>query len=260
MPNRRRGNDEECGRLVRTSCVRTRRPDSFFVYRSFVGTLHLGTILGTTIEAEGSFAILIAFFVIIGYDPTKGLPYALLWIPIIFVSVLLHELAHAAMIGSFGFGPSRIILGGMGGVTINERQNARPWQQVIISVAGPAASFGIWWGAAWLFFRFPIFRSDPMLVAFMPLLSKINLLWGEFNLLPIAPLDGGQVLRNFLRTFLSDRTAFMISVWVAMVVGTGVAIYGFLTRFIFLGIVMIFFVRSNYFQWRLFRAYRRPGE
>lgn len=223
-------------------------------------SFHLGTLFGTTIEAEITFLILIAFFVITAYNPAQGWHYALLWIPVIFLSVLLHELAHATTIGLFGFGPSRIILGGMGGVTINERQTARPWQQVIISVAGPLSSFGIWWGTRWLFFHFALFQRDPMLSALLPLLWIANLWWGLFNLLPVPPLDGGHVLRNFLRIFLSERAAFMISVWVAMVTGTGAAIWGFIGGMIFLGILMLFFVRSNYIQWQLFRAYRKPGE
>jgi Zn-dependent protease len=222
--------------------------------------MRLGSILGTTIEAEVTFLILMAFFVITAYNPKTGWPYAMLWIIVIFVGVLLHELAHAAMSGIFGFGPSRIVLGGMGGVTINERQQARPWQQVIISVAGPLASFGIWWGARWLYWTVPAVQHDPMLAALMPILSYANFLWGEFNLLPVSPLDGGQVLRNLLRMFLSERAAFMISVWVAMLAGTGVGIWGFFTGYVFMGILMLFLVRANFIQWQLFRAYRRPGE
>ncbi len=52
----------------------------------------------------------------------------------------------------------------------------------------------------------------------------------------------------------------MISVWIAMVAGTGIAIWGFIAGMIFLGILMLFFVRANFIQWQLFRAYRRPGE
>ena len=222
--------------------------------------MRLGSILGTTIDAELTFLILMAFFVIMAYNPAEGWRYALLWIPIIFISVVLHELAHAAMIGLFGFGPSRIILGGMGGVTINDRQQTRPWQQIVISVAGPLASFGIWWGATWLFVNVGFIRRDPMLVALTPLLARMNFIWGEFNLLPISPLDGGSVLRNLLRMFLSEKAAFMISVWVAMLAGTGVAIWGFFAGYIFLGILMLFLVRANFIQWQLFRAYRRPGE
>src|SRR5260370_30830648 len=120
--------------------------------------MRLGTILGTTIDAEITFLILMAFFVITAYNPSRGWHYALLWIPVVVISVVLHELAHAAMIGLFGFGPSRIILGGMGGVTINDRQQTKPWQQVVISVAGPLTSFGLWYIATLLYLHFRVFQ------------------------------------------------------------------------------------------------------
>ena len=101
-----------------------------------MGRIHLGSIFGTTITIDLSFLILIAFFVFTSAD-TFGMPGALLWAPVIFISILFHEFAHAAMIGVLGHGSSAIVLEGIGGVTINQRQS-RPWQDVLISAAGPA--------------------------------------------------------------------------------------------------------------------------
>src|SRR5436305_7208842 len=108
-----------------------------------MGRIHLGTIFGTTIALDFSFLILIAFFVLSSAD-AYGMPGALLWVPVILVSILFHEFAHAAMIGILGHGSSEIVLEGIGGVTINQRQS-RPWQDMLISAAGPAASFLLAW-------------------------------------------------------------------------------------------------------------------
>src|ERR1041385_250586 len=108
-----------------------------------MGRIHLGTILGTTIALDFSFLILIAFFVFSSTEQ-MGMPGALLWIPVILISILFHELAHAAMIGILGHGSSEIVLEGIGGVTINQRRSP-PWQDMIISAAGPAASFLLAW-------------------------------------------------------------------------------------------------------------------
>ena len=83
-------------------------------------------------------------FVASFYNQQQGLRYALLWAPVLFLSVLLHELAHAATIAAFGYGASQIVLSGMGGVTINQRR-ALPWQDTLISAAGPASSFLVAW-------------------------------------------------------------------------------------------------------------------
>ena len=58
--------------------------------------LHLGSLRGTSIDVEPNFIILLIFFVVMNYNPELGIHYALIWIPILFVSVLIHELAHAA--------------------------------------------------------------------------------------------------------------------------------------------------------------------
>jgi Zn-dependent protease len=220
--------------------------------------IHLGSLLGTTITLDFSFLILIVFFVITDIQRV-GARYALLWAPVLLISILFHELAHASMIGILGFGPSQIVLEGIGGVTINERR-ARPWQDMIISAAGPASSFLLAYAISRAFLSFSAAQRDPFLFALLPLLARANVWWGTFNCIPVTPLDGSGVFRNFLRMFLSERLAFIIAVWVSMVSGVALAIYGVMTQFIFLSLLMLWYVRNSYMQWQFFRAYNRPED
>ena len=217
-----------------------------------MGRIHLGTIFGTTITLDFTFLILIAFFVFSYAD--QGMRNALLWAPVIFISILIHELAHAAAIGAFGFGPSAIVLGGIGGVTINQRR-AKPWQDMLISAAGPASSLLLAFGLMQV--RVP---QDPFFRAIVPFLVWSNVVWGIFNLMPVGPLDGASILRNFLRLFLSEKPAFVISIWTSIVVGVTLAVLGLWSRQFFLSLLMGWYVYSSYSQWQLFRAYKRPGE
>lgn len=220
-----------------------------------MGRLHLGSILGTSITLDFGHLLLIALFIVTSLD-TYGMPHALLWAPVIFVSILVHELAHAAAIGIFGYGPSVIVLGMMGGVTINERK-ARPWHDMLISAAGPLSSFAL----AWLILRVPLgVNSDPFVRGLLPLLIWANIAWGIFNLLPVGPLDGASILRNFLLLFLRDRTSFMISVWTSIVVGSAVALYGLATRSFFMAMLMAWFVWTSWGQWQFFRSFNRPDD
>ena len=212
-----------------------------------MGRLHLGSIFGTTITVDFTFLIIIAFFVFSNAD-RSGMPYALLWAPVLFISILIHELAHAATIGAFGYGPSAIVLGGIGGATFNQRR-AKPWQDMLISAAGPASSFLLALVVAFL----PAMR-DPFFRAFIPLMLWSNVVWGLFNLLPVGPLDGASMLRNFLRLFMAERTAFMISIWTSIVLGIAVALLGLWWREIFLSLLMVWYVASSYRQWQLFRS------
>ncbi len=223
-----------------------------------MGRIHLGSILGTSIDLDFSFIILVAFWVM-SYVQSAGMKYALLWVPVLFISVLFHELAHASMIGGFGFGPSHILLQGIGGVTVNERR-ARPWQDLFISAAGPLSSFLLAITVRFLFLRIPGMQRDPFFAAFVPLLAQANILWGFFNLLPVAPLDGYGMVRHFLRMLLSERTAFMISIWLSMIVGGVLVLASVYLKQPFIALLLLWFIRSSYLQWQFFRSSDRTDD
>ncbi|HEX2833373.1 MAG TPA: M50 family metallopeptidase [Thermoanaerobaculia bacterium] len=217
--------------------------------------LHLGSIRGTPIDVDFNFMVLIVFFVAMNYDAQAGLHYALLWIPILFLSVLVHELAHAAAFGLLGFGSSHIILNGMGGVTYNDSRNVRPWQDVLISVAGPASSFALMAVSMWLAGT-NIAHTDKMVAALLPRMQAANFFWGVFNLIPLHPLDGGHATRSFFRMFLDERRSFTIATWVGLVVGAGVVVLALMSRSIFLALYVAFFM---YMAWQRWQDFRQSG-
>lgn len=215
--------------------------------------MRLGSIGGTTIDVDATFFLLTAFFVITEIQPGRPIAYALMWAPIVFISVLLHELAHAAALASFGLGPSHIVLGGIGGLTMNESARAA-WKQIFISAAGPLMSFAIAFAC-----RAALPQRDPMLAAMLPAMAFANLWWGVFNLLPVIPLDGGQAMHNLLRTFLSERAAVNGAVWIGIVTAVGVALYAVLRGFYFAAALMAMFAFRLWQGWSASRA-NRDGE
>lgn len=221
--------------------------------------IHLGSIGKTPIDVDVSFLFVAALWVANEYQNEKDLKVALLWAPVLFISVLLHELAHAAMIAAFGYGSSQIVLSGMGGVTYN-RRHARPWHDLVISVAGPASSFLLAFVAYYFFNTVPFLRQDPMLFRFMPILIWANLGWGIFNLIPVSPLDGGHAVRNFFRMFLRERTAFVISVWIALIVGVIVVLILIRSGQFFIALLLGWYVYMNFQQWQYFRTHGFPGD
>ncbi len=78
--------------------------------------------------------------------------------------------------------------------------------------------------------------------------------------MPVVPLDGNGIVRNFLRLFLKERLAFVIAIWTSMIAGVILAIVGLLFRWIFLSLLMLWYVRSSYLQWQFFRSYNRTDE
>src|SRR5262245_48886791 len=62
-----------------------------------------------------------------------------IWVAVCFVSILVHELGHALVIGRFGGTPSIVLYPG-GGLTYGDK-STRTGQRVVVSLAGPAAGF-----------------------------------------------------------------------------------------------------------------------
>jgi stage IV sporulation protein FB len=219
----------------------------------------LGSILGTTIHLEISFLILVGLFVVLSLERGAPVQDALLWLPIAFVSVLVHELGHAAVLGLLGFGPSQIALAGLGGHTFNARR-ARPWQDFLVSIAGPLTSFLLFYVSVLIYRHSSFAQNDPMLRAFVPFLAQINLIWGFFNLLPIIPLDGGQALRNVFRFFLADRTAIYFSSIISVLLGGLLIGWALLRGQFFIAILGAMLTLQNFRTIQAVRSIRGPGD
>jgi Zn-dependent protease len=217
--------------------------------------VRLGSIGGTSIHVEISFLILIGLFVILDIERQIPIERALLWIPVLLISVLFHEIGHAALIGLFGFGRSTIVLGGFGGVTVNQRRSV-PWKEIVISLAGPGFSLLLAFALAFASAGIPLLRRDPMLAAFIPLMIWANQVWAVFNLVPIYPLDGGQAFQNLARFFTNDRRAVAISIVSSMVLGALVLALALLGRQFFLAILAAMLLMQNYQRWQLWRGWK----
>jgi len=120
-----------------------------------------------------------------------GLVGALLF----FVSILLHELAHAIVAQSKGIGIHGITLFVFGGLAHTQEEPKRPEDELMIAGIGPVISFVL--GAVFLLLA-ALGRDlgwSPAVHEVAQYLGFINLLLALFNLLPGYPLDGGRVFR-----------------------------------------------------------------
>ena len=59
------------------------------------------------------------------------------------------------------------------------------------------------------------------------MLLWVNVFWGLFNLLPVFPLDGGQVARNIIIQY-DPYDGVRKSIWVSVITGGLIALYGLL--------------------------------
>ncbi len=118
-------------------------------------------------------------------------PDILLWVGVVFVSILVHELGHAVASRAFG-AKAWIRLHSFGGLTYPDRRLTRG-QEVLMTLAGPFAGFalaGLVYLTQW---QFPWVMLSPRGGLLLSLAFTVNLWWGLINLLPVPPLDGGHV-------------------------------------------------------------------
>ncbi len=122
---------------------------------------------------------------------------------LLYLSVLLHELAHSVVAKHFGLPVRRIVIYFLGGVSEIEREADSPGQEFAVAVAGPALSFllaALFWGV-WEVLPDTTDSSPTGLLVAIYLVFALwtaNLLVGVFNMLPGLPLDGGRVLRSIV--------------------------------------------------------------
>lgn len=211
------------------------------------------TFLGTPVRIEPLFW-LGAF--LIGYR-LEDARLMLMWVLVVLVSLLVHEFGHALALKAFGQ-TSSIVLHGFGGLTFSQHRLSRP-QSIVVSLAGPFLALGLlglpmWWLrdsdlgqrlATDYFFSDSAFGWWPLIVfAF-----QVNVYWSLFNLAPIRPLDGGNVMTQLIG---ADR-ARMLSI----AAGLGAAAYIWVdgaAQFSFVAILFALFAFLNFNELRQSRA------
>ncbi len=165
-----------------------------------------------------------------------------------FVSILIHELGHAITGLRLGGGRAAIALTPFGGLAFNQGCRFDRTQRFWMIAAGPGAGFaffvllvavlcllfdssdvlGLVGG---ILFDIPfdfrssellsLLREKPFVYLVLNHLLWINFWWGIINLLPVLPLDGGQIADLFVRP---QRRVFLLGV----IAAGAMAVLGFL--------------------------------
>lgn len=181
-----------------------------------------------------------------------------------FLSVLVHELGHALVFRFVYRVPASITLVAFGGVTMplqppmRRRGFVGTVCQVFLSFAGPLAGFIL--AALFYFALMPLvaplllrpFTDDvpPLsihswLMNWMFFVVAVSVVWGIFNLLPIYPLDGGQISREIFRYFF-PRRGVEISLVLSILTAAICAALAVMTRQFFLAMFLGYFAFQNF--------------
>jgi Zn-dependent protease len=233
-------------------------------------------LFGTRIVIQPWFWLIALLIAPIRLDQENAVSFYILWVLAVLFSILLHEFGHVWMWRVFGV-RADILLHGLGGLAIANDDVPKRWQRILVSFAGPAIQLLLW--AILLYLLLPALRPTlreyPALGSFLFYLLVINLIWPLLNLLPIYPLDGGQIAREAFQmastrsSYVNSRPALILSLWFSIATAVGCILYLLLPQ---LGIrqpyplavgpltaiMFVLFAVNNYQELQTIRGRRGP--
>lgn len=176
----------------------------------------------------------------------------------LFSIVLLHEFGHSLACRQVGGQSDQIVLWPLGGVAYVNAPN-RPGAQLWSIAAGPLVNVGlipVLIGISWGLNRIGFAPNSNDFWICLATIKYINVALLIFNVLPIYPLDGGQILRSLLWFKFGPIRSLLFASAVGLVGAAaliGLALYW---RSLWLG-VLVAFLGSN--SWRAFQAAKSPN-
>ena len=195
----------------------------------------------------------------------------LLFIIAAFAILLAHEMGHALVGRLLGGGQPSVYLAWLGGDCTNETARLTRLQGVVMTLAGPLCSLGVGLlayvglclyvgnfslGSAMAFYFAVGYMPADVLTVFPPLAMffffytiEVSCWWTLLNMLPIFPLDGGQIMQGLMK---SRQQMHAISLGAAVVVGLASACIG-------MWLLTVFMVMLAVLNHKFYKELRHDG-
>jgi Zn-dependent protease/CBS domain-containing protein len=212
-------------------------------------SLKIASVAGTEVRIHITFLLFLAW-IGFSYYRVGGAAAAIpgvLFLLALFGCVLLHEFGHVLAARAFGILTPDITLLPIGGVARLQRMPDKPWQELIVAIAGPLVNVVIA-VVLILFLGHPasienLEQVERPGVGMLTKLASVNVILVLFNLIPAFPMDGGRVLRALLAMALPYGRATQIAAWIGQAMAFVFGFVGlfsnplliFIALFIFLG-------------------------
>lgn len=169
--------------------------------------IRLGSLAGVPIQLH--WTLVIGFGYIIGlafanHGWFEGIQLGVL-LTGIFASITAHEYGHVFAARKYGIKTLKILLTPIGGMALMNKAADNPNHQIIVSAAGPLVSI--------LLLIFFVLLDLIILVGtghkntIVNTLVAVNFILFAFNMLPIYPLDGGQIMHALIKKFFKRDKA-----------------------------------------------------
>ncbi len=207
--------------------------------------IDLGRIFGVQVRVDLTVLLVAAIFVYTGLPGNPDLRDVLdqvTFVILLFVSIFLHEMGHAAGAALFGIRTLDVTLTFFGGYARLDQRPRRAIEDIVVSFAGPATNLAIA-GILYLWLTNGAAGLDVHSAAILYNVQWMNLVLGILNLLPGYPLDGGHIARAVLATFLPPATARLIVGYIGVAIGflfVGLDLSGGISFGLLIGFLLIY--------------------
>jgi len=164
----------------------------------------------------------------------------------LFAIVLLHEFGHALACRQVGGQANQIVLWPLGGVAYVSPP-LRPGATLWSIAAGPLVNVALIpvLGAMWVLAHAAGWAAAmPNAYSFIQTVFIINCVLLVFNMLPVYPLDGGQILQSLLWFVFGRARSLMITTVIGFVGGAGMILLAILVRDVWFGILCVFILMN----------------
>ncbi|RIK65479.1 MAG: peptidase M50 [Planctomycetota bacterium] len=213
----------------------------------FPGAIRLFRAAGINVYLHWSWAV-VALIMIQGRADAYSAP---IWgaaeYVTLFAIVLMHEFGHALACRSVGGRADRILLWPLGGIAyVNPPR--RPGAVLWSIAAGPLVNVvlvPVTLGVLIALNTFAPSAPDD-LVHYVDTVAIINIGLLVFNLLPIYPLDGGQIVQSILWSFLGLPRSLTIAATIGMIGAAGVIIMALMARNVWLIVIAVFGISQSW--------------
>jgi Zn-dependent protease len=164
----------------------------------------------------------------------------------LFSIVMLHEFGHALACRQVGGTANEIVLWPLGGVAYVQPP-PRPGATLWSIAAGPLVNVvlvPVLWGLGWLSRWSGWAAALPDAQALLRAIWLINLGLLIFNMLPIYPLDGGQILRALLWFVVGRARSLMVATILGFLGVAGFIILALRVHSVWFGVLSVFMLMN----------------
>jgi Zn-dependent protease len=223
------------------------------------GSLRLFRLWGIDVHVHWSWLI-VAMYSVSTRVPNYAAPaWALAEYLMLFVVVTMHEFGHALATRQVGGQANQIVLWPLGGVAYVAPPQ-RPGATLWAIAAGPLVNVllvPVFLALGRVLAATGQFDGNPDLHHFIRAINFMNISLLIFNLLPVYPLDGGQILRSLLWYPLGRGRSLLIATGFGLVGGAGIVALALWWQSWWLGILAFFLLSNSWGSFKHARELRR---